>query len=98
MVIFDGATPLAVSKKLHAPDIPADTRLAVWLRDRTCRFPGSDRPATSAHVHHLQERQDGGTHDPNNLALVADTVHIGVLHKHGWKLTLNPADGSISTE
>jgi hypothetical protein len=95
-VIFDGATPLAVSKKTTAPDIPADTRLAVWLRDRTCRFPGSRRPASSSHVHHLVEREHGGDHHPDNLALIADTVHLAVLHRHGWRTHLDPTDGTLT--
>ncbi|MBA2529093.1 MAG: HNH endonuclease, partial [Euzebyales bacterium] len=94
VVLFDGARPLAVSKKVRAAAIPADTRLAVHARDRGCRFPGSADPLAHCDLHHI-ERQRGGDHHPDNLVAVSRRHHT-LIHRHGWTLSLNHASGQIT--
>ncbi|MBW3577744.1 MAG: 13E12 repeat family protein [Actinobacteria bacterium] len=96
-VIYDGAEPLAVSRKLHAEHIPAATRLAVRVRDRGDRFPGS--PLTIDHLHHLRERRRGGDHHGLNLAGLSQRSHT-TIHDHGWKTRLDSdtAEFAVSRE
>jgi len=94
-VVFDGARPLAVSDKLTAASIPTKTRIAVTARDRGCRLPGSADPVGHSDVHHLVHREHGGTHHPDNLALLSRRHHT-LVHTHGWTLTLDPPSGQIT--
>ena len=75
-VLFDGHRPLAVSSKLHAEHLPADTRLAVQARDLGNRDPGPRLPVGRSHVHHLVHRADGGDHDVDNLACLGPAWHL----------------------
>ncbi|CAN5811680.1 hypothetical protein BH23ACT8_BH23ACT8_18680 [soil metagenome] len=94
-VLFDGARPLAVTGKVNAADIPADTRFAVAARDRGCRFPGSHDPLGHTDIHHLAHRADGGDHHPDNLAALSRRHHT-ITHRHGWTLTLQPATAQLT--
>lgn len=85
-VLFDGARPLAVSGKVNAANIPANTRFAVRARDRGCRFPGSPDPLAHTDVHHLVERARNGSHHPDNLVALSRRFHT-LTHRHGWWLT-----------
>jgi hypothetical protein len=91
-VLFHGARPLAVSNKLHAGNIPTDTRLGVRARDQGCRFPGSRDPITFTDIHHTVERADGGLHHPDLLVSFDRRSHRTV-HKRGWNVTLDPDAG-----
>ena len=90
-VLMDGGRPLAVGRKVWAKELPRDIRLAVKARDRADRFPGSRRPLQ--HVHHADREGEG--HHPDHLAGLSDRSH-DLVHKHGWKLTLDPATGAIT--
>lgn len=93
-VIFDGARPLAVSKKLRAEQIPDDTRIAVEARDMTGRFPGSDDPIE--HLHHFRHREHGGDNGVDNLGGFSTRSHLWRIHKLGWRVSLDPATGVIT--
>lgn len=93
-VLFDGAHPLAVGKRVHAEGVPAVTRFAVRARDRGCRFPGSADPIGHTDVHHLVHREDGGDHHPANLAALSRRYHT-LAHRHGWQLSLQPVSGQL---
>jgi hypothetical protein len=95
-VIFDGARPLAVSRKLRAEKIPDDIRTAVLARDMGDRFPGSQDPVGHLDVHHLRHREHGGTNDIDNLAGFSRRTHLGRIHKHGWRIALDPTTGIIT--
>ena len=90
-VLMDGGRPLAVGRKVWAKELPRDIRLAVKARDRADRFPGSRRPLQ--HVHHADREGEG--HHPDHLVGLSDRSH-DLVHKHGWKLTLDPATGAIT--
>ena len=90
-VLFDGARPLAVSSKLHAEKIPDDVRLAVRARDMGDRWPGSKAPLGHTELHHFTHRADGGTNDVDNLGSVTRDAHLNRIHRHGWKVSIDPA-------
>lgn len=79
-VLFDGARPLAGSRKLHAEKVPDDVRLAVRARDMGDRMPGSRSPLGHTELHHFKHREDGGTNDPDNLGAVTRDHHLNRLH------------------
>jgi hypothetical protein len=60
-------------------------RRALTVRDRHCRFPGCDRPASWCDVHHLRHWLHGGRTDLPNLMLLCRRHHR-LLH-HGWTIT-----------
>ena len=79
-VPFDVGTPVSA--------IPARNRKAVVVRDRGCRFGGCARPARWCEIHHIKERQHGGTHELDNLVLMC-TYHHREVHRRGITLTWN---------
>src|SRR5699024_4719848 len=91
-VLFDKARPLAVTSKLHANNIPAVTRFAVAARDMGDRWPASQAPLEHTDQHHIRERRNGGTHDPDNLISTGRSPHVAI-HAHAWDVALNGATG-----
>ena len=77
-VPFDVGTPVTA--------IPMRNRKAVVIRDRGCRFGGCARPARWCEIHHIRERQHGGTHELNNLVLMC-TYHHREIHRNAITLT-----------
>ena len=64
-------------------DVTPATRKFVFARDKhRCRVPGC-RSARNLEVHHIVHREDGGSHEPSNLALLCvghhDAHHNGTL-------------------
>lgn len=94
VAVFDGARPLAVSDLVHASETPTKTRIAVELRDRGGRMPGSRTPAPSAHVHHLDKSRHG--HHPDHLVTLGPFGHLRQVHRRGWKLELDPGSGQVT--
>jgi hypothetical protein len=75
--------------------IPAHLRRAVAVRDRGCRFPGCDQPATACHPHHIIPRAQGGPTSLTNLLLLCVFHHLIAVHRWGWAITLQP-DGTVT--
>jgi hypothetical protein len=75
---FDVGTPQTT--------IPVRNRKAVLTRDRSCRIGGCDRSPRWCQIHHIREREHGGTHELANLVLVC-TYHHRQIHRQGLKLT-----------
>ncbi|MDX1658947.1 MAG: HNH endonuclease signature motif containing protein, partial [Nitriliruptorales bacterium] len=96
-VVFDGKRPLAVSASQSAA-IPDDVRLAVRLRDRGDRFPGSTLPTSDSHFHHLVPRGHDGTHHPDNLLTLGARHHLHHIHQRGWRASLDPHTGQAFFE
>ena len=68
--------------------VPTALRRAVELRDKTCRFPGCDRPPSWCDSHHLQHWAHGGTTCLTNLILLC-RFHHSLVHEYGWRLHLD---------
>ncbi|MCJ1696482.1 HNH endonuclease [Rathayibacter caricis] len=86
----DTGTVLSVGRTHRVP--PPRMRLALHLRDRTCRFPGCTRPASRAEADHTLEWRHGGQTSLDNLASLC-TAHHHVRHGDRWTYTLHP-DGT----
>jgi hypothetical protein len=71
---------------------PAQRR-ALNVRDKGCRFPGCDRPATWTSGHHLVHWIRGGSTDLPNLVLLCYRHHW-MVHEGGWQL-VKTDDGQI---
>jgi hypothetical protein len=65
--------PLDVGRR--TPVVPASMRQAVIVRDRTCRFPGCDRPHTWCDAHHVRHWAEGGETKLSNLVLLCRRHH-----------------------
>jgi hypothetical protein len=63
---------------------PAQSR-ALTVRDKGCRWPGCDRPATWTSGHHLVHWLKGGTTDLTNLVLLCYRHHW-MVHEGKWQL------------
>jgi len=50
-------------------------RRGVIVRDRSCRFPGCDRPHTWCDAHHVVHWADGGPTAASNLLLLCRRHH-----------------------
>lgn len=76
--------------------VPEATRRALTVRDRDCRWPGCERPASWTTAHHLVPWADGGTTDLDNLVLLC-TRHHWLVHEGGWQL-VRSEDGCLVPE
>ncbi|WP_230670349.1 HNH endonuclease signature motif containing protein [Rathayibacter sp. Leaf248] len=83
-------TVVSVGRTHRLP--PPRMRLALQLRDRTCRFPGCTRPASRAEADHSVEWRHGGETSLENLASLC-TAHHHVRHGDRWTYVLHP-DGT----
>ena len=75
--------------------IPPHLRRAVILRDKHCRGPGCQTPASGCQVHHLIPRSQGGPTKLTGLLLLCAFCHLILVHRWGWTITLNP-EGTTS--
>ena len=64
-------------------------RKAIAIRDQGCIVPGCDAPHNWVDLHHVEEAQDGGPTDLNNLVSLCKPHHA-LLHTNGWTITENP--------
>ena len=71
---------------------PAQSK-ALKARDKGCRFPGCDRPATYTSGHHLVHWIRGGSTDLPNLVLLCHRHHW-MVHEGNWQL-VKTDDGKI---
>ncbi|MEA5455809.1 DUF222 domain-containing protein [Sinomonas sp. JGH33] len=88
--------PLALGRRRYTPSLAI--RRFLGARDRTCRFPGCDKPAPATEADHTAEWQDGGATDVANLALLCREHHRLKSLGH-WKLKqLNPDCGGTAQQ
>jgi hypothetical protein len=86
-VVMAGASqPLDVGRR--TPVVPSSIRRAVIVRDRSCRFPGCDRPPRWGDVHHVVHCADGGHTALPNLLLLCRPHHRLVHERRGFRLEL----------
>ncbi|MFN8226241.1 MAG: DUF222 domain-containing protein [Mycobacterium sp.] len=74
--------------------LPADHSRFVRYRDLTCRFPGCDRPATTADIDHSIPWPVGATH-PSNTNCKCRKHHLLKTFWPGWSERQDP-DGTVT--
>lgn len=74
--------------------VPTGIRRALWIRDRTCRYPGCRAPGQWCDAHHRRHWADGGPTSLDNLVLLCGYHHTRV-HLRGETLILHP-DGTVT--
>jgi len=98
-VVMSGRSePLDVGRR--TPIVPPAMRRAVIVRDRTCRFPGCDRPHAWCDAHHVTHWADGGATALPNLLLLCRRHHRMVHDGFGLELSdgrpvFRRPDGSV---
>lgn len=86
-VVLSGLSePLDVGRRTKI--VPPSMRRAVIVRDRTCRFPGCDRPHTWCDAHHIVHWADGGPTAASNLLLLCRRHHRLIHRAGGFRLEL----------
>jgi hypothetical protein len=86
-VVMDGASqPMDVGRRTKIVSPPL--RRAVIVRDRTCRFPGCERPHTWCDAHHVKHWADGGETSLDNLLLLCRPHHRLIHRPRGFSLEL----------
>ena len=80
ILLSPNSEPLDVGRR--TPVVPAGMRRALVLRDRHCRFPGCDRPATWCDAHHIVPWSKGGPTSLENTILLCRRHHR-LIHEHG---------------
>lgn len=100
VVMRGRSEPLDVGRR--TPVVPPAIRRAVIVRDRSCRFPGCDRPHTWCDAHHVVHWADGGRTAITNLLLLCRRHHVMVHRAGGFGLELRDGravfqrpDGSV---
>ena len=75
--------------------IPGSTRRALNVRDRGCRWPGCDRPASYTSGHHLKHWIRGGSTDLRNLVLLCHRHHW-MVHEGAWQIVRTDDDRYVT--
>ncbi len=75
--------------------VSPSTRRALNARDRTCRWPGCDRPASWSAAHHVVHWAHGGATNLSNLIVLCHRHHW-MVHEAGWQL-VRADDGRLLT-
>lgn len=73
--------------------VSSGARRALEARDRFCRWPGCERPASRTAAHHIKHWAQGGKTNLSNLVLLCRRHHWTV-HEGGWRLALD-GDGRL---
>ncbi len=99
VVLDPSSEPLDVGRQTRV--IPAALRRVVILKDKTCRFPGCDRPHAWCDVHHITHWVDGGKTSLSEVMLACRPHHV-LLHegdftveRSGGDLVFRRPDGSV---
>jgi hypothetical protein len=79
------------SKRIMSPA----QRKALHVRDKGCRWPGCDRPASYTSGHHLVHWVKGGPTDLDNLVLLC-LRHHWLVHEGKWQLIKTESGGLLA--
>jgi hypothetical protein len=75
--------------------VSGNARRLLDARDRHCRWPGCERPASWSSAHHVVHWAQGGKTDMSNMILLCQHHHW-MVHEGGWRLSL-VADDRVLT-
>ena len=85
---WDNGLPLNVGRASRTE--PPALRKALEARDRTCRWPGCQTPATWATAHHIHGWAHGAATSLTQMILLCHLHHAHFIHQLGWTITGNP--------
>jgi Domain of unknown function (DUF222)/HNH endonuclease len=83
--ILLGADSAVIDVGRSKRQIPPATRRALNVRDKGCRWPGCDRPASWTAGHHFVHWTKDGPTDLSNLVLLCHRHHW-MVHEGGWQI------------
>lgn len=75
--------------------VPQRLREFVIARDRTCRFPGCGRRASTCQIDHAQAWSDGGETSPGNVGALCTRHHQLKTHG-GWDVEVSEPTGACT--
>jgi hypothetical protein len=81
VVLTGRSEPIDVGRQ--TPVVSAAMRRALMVRDRSCRFPGCERPHSWCDAHHVVHWADGGVTALSNLVLLCRRHHR-LIHEGGF--------------
>jgi hypothetical protein len=87
VVMAGRSEPLDLGRR--TPVVSPALRRAVIVRDRTCRFPGCERPSSWCDAHHVRHWAKGGPTSLSNLVLVCRRHHRLVHEGFGLEMGAN---------
>ena len=90
-----GADSVVIDVGRAMRSVSGPRRRALNARDKHCRWPGCDRPATWSSAHHLVHWIHKGGSELGNLALLCYRHHW-MVHEGGWQL-IKTDDGQFLT-
>ena len=73
--------------------VSGGARRLLEARDRHCRWPACERPASWTAAHHVRHWAQGGKTDLSNMILLCQHHHW-MVHEGGWRLSL-AGDGRV---
>jgi uncharacterized protein DUF222/HNH endonuclease len=73
--------------------VSGGSRRLLEARDKQCRWPSCERPASWTAAHHIRHWAQGGKTDLSNMILLC-RHHHWMVHEGGWRLSLS-ADGQV---
>ena len=92
--VLDPTTGLPLEVGRNHRIVPTWIRKALHARDRGCRWPGCDAPASWTDAHHLLAWYYGGLTNIDNLLSLC-RYHHGLVHEGHWRIHLDPATGEV---
>jgi len=90
-----GADSMVIDVGRSTRKISPAQRRALKVRDKGCRWPGCDRPASWTSAHHFVHWTRGGPTNLANLVLLCHRHHW-MVHEGGWQL-VKTDDGALLT-
>ena len=75
--------------------VPGSTRRALNVRDKGCRWPGCDRPASWTQAHHIVHWVHHGRTDMDNLVLLCHRHHW-LVHECGFQIVRADGGGILT--
>lgn len=89
IILGSDSQPIDVGRSKRV--IQPAQRRALRVRDKTCRWPGCDRPASYTSGHHLVHWIKGGSTDLPNLVLLCHRHHW-MVHEGKWQIVRTDDD------
>jgi hypothetical protein len=92
-ILVDGQTGRPLDIGVRRYQLTDAERDYIFARDRTCRRPGCNQPASRCEVDHAVPYASGGVTQTDNLGALCVRHHQEKTHA-GWSITDSAADGS----